>query len=213
MKIDIPRKVIGSLTGEVWESRGKVPRRKLPEGRTETGREIPNGHPEYEGDPKEEEGETIEIVVEESEEEELDFQPAGTIDFEPVAIEIEDAPEIPEQFETGPQAPRTTKQDADKLQDLMMGIACLFDDKTYSTEDKAIIISKLFADTTNVRVETAQYVMSARTYGLCALTVSVALLLKGSSGLFSNYRNAFNFGVGQNPQEEPDVFGETDGQN
>ena len=140
MKIDIPRKVIGSLTGEVWESRGKVPRRKLPDGRTETGREIPKGHPEYEGDPKEEEGETIEIVVEESEEEELDFQPAGTIDFEPVAIEIEDAPEIPEQFETGPQAPRTTKQDADKLQDLMMGIACLFDDKTYSTEDKAIII-------------------------------------------------------------------------
>ena len=213
MKIDKARKVMGSLTGEIWTTKGKVPRRKLPDGRTETGREIPEGHPEYEGEPKKDEGETIEIVVESpedtAEEEGLDFQDAeGFVPFEPVSIEIEDAPEVKVEYEKGPQAPKTTKQDADKMQDLMMGIACLFDDKEYSTEDKAIIISKLFADTTNVRVETAQYVMSATTYGLCALTVSVALLLKGSAGLFSNYRNAFNFGVGQQDKEEPDVFGE-----
>ena len=43
------RKVIGSLTGEVWTTRSaKIPRRKLKDGRTETGREIPEGHPEFE---------------------------------------------------------------------------------------------------------------------------------------------------------------------
>ena len=174
MKIDKARKVLGSLTGEIWSTKGKTPRRRLPDGRTETGREIPEDHPEFEGEQKEDDAQTIEIVVESpqdnSEEEGLDFQVAeGFVPFEPASIEIEDAPEVKKEFEKGPQAPRTSKQDADKMQDLMMGIACLFDNKTYSTEDKALIISKLFADTTNVRVETAQYNMSATTTheGLC----------------------------------------------
>jgi len=208
MQIDKARKVIGSLTKEIWSTKGKTPRRKLPDGRTETGREIPEDHPEFEGEAKPDDSETIEILVD-NDDDGLDFQAAeGFVPFEPASIEIEDAPEIKVEFEKGPQAPPTTKQDSDKMTDLMQGVACLFDDKNYSSSDKALIISRLFSDTTNVRVETAQYTMSATTYGLCALTVSVALLLKGSTGLFANYRNAFNFGAGPESQEETDVFGE-----
>ena len=64
------RKVLGSLTGEIWTTRSaKVPRRRLPDGRTETGREIPEGHPEFEGESKVEEAEEIEILIEMDEEE------------------------------------------------------------------------------------------------------------------------------------------------
>ena len=128
--------------------------------------------------------------------------------------DIPDAiPEPPEpEVVTGKQIPKSTQKDVDKIQDLMMGIAALFDDVQYTTEQKAMIISRLFADTTDMRVETSQVVISGRTYGIFAAVVSVALLLKGSAGLFGNYGNLFKMPVRQQPKE-PDVFGEEDGEN
>ena len=210
MTIKPVRKVIGSLTGEVWETRSaKIPRRKLPDGRTETGRDIPVGHPEYESSEVEE-GEEIEILIEVPKEEgdDLDWQPA-TMEYVPDIPEAIPEPPEPEVVK-GPQIPKSTQKDVDKIQDLMMAIGCIFDGQPYSGEDKAIIISRLFADTTDLRVETSQVVISGRMYGIFAAVVSVALLLKGSSGLSQNYGKIFNWPVA--PQaKEPDVFGEEDG--
>ena len=214
MTIKPIRKVIGSLTGEVWETRSaKVPRRKLPDGRTETGRDVPAGHPEFESSV--DEGEEIEILIEvpeESDDEGLDWKPAS------MSMDAEYIPDIPEAIPdpiepeplTGKQVPKSTAKDIDKIQDLRLAIGCIFDGQPYSGEDKAIIISRLFADTTDLRVETSQVVISGRMYGIFAAVVSVALLLKGSSGLSQNFGNIFNWPVA--PQaKEPDVFGEEDG--
>ena len=222
MTIKPERKVVGSITGEVWTTRSaKIPRRKLSDGRTETGREVPVGHPEYES--KVEEAEEIEILIETpSEEEKL-------VDWKKNAEEIEDAdglewkkaemefipdsipedmpPEIEQEFVKGKQAPKTSAKDHDKIQDLMMGIGALFDNQPYSGEDKAVIIARLFEGTTDVRVETSQFVMSGRMYGILAMGVSVALLLKGSAGLFGNYGKIFDWPVDREANE-PDVFGE-----
>jgi len=220
------RKVLGSLTGEIWTTRSaKVPRRKLPDGRTETGREIPEGHPEYVG-PEVEESQEIEILIEtepetklddwkvnaqiikdeEKLDAELEWEPAE-MGWNPDPITIEKPEEKKDESIRGRQAPKTTKKDHDKIQDLFMGMAAVMDNSEYSAEDKVTIIARLFEGTTDVRVETAQYIMSARVYGLLALGVSVMLLMKGgvSGGLFENYRNMF---VGPKVQEEPDVFGE-----
>ena len=214
------RKVIGSLTGEVWTTRSaKIPRRKLKDGRTETGREIPEGHPEFEGEPKVEEAEEIEILIEVPKEEEpeddgLEWKPAGQVEWNPEPIRIEEAPE-PEPIR-GRQAPRTTPKDHDKIEDLIMGMVACVDNNNYSTEDKVSMIAKLFEGTTDVRVETSQYVISSRVYGFLAMGVSIALLLKGgvslSGGLFQNYRNMINQKVEQDPLEA-DPFGEEDGPN
>ena len=96
------------------------------------------------------------------------------------------------------------------MQDLAFAIGCLFDNQTYSGEDKALIISKLFADTTDVRIETAQYVMSARTYGFMAGTVGLLLMLKGSGGLFQNYGKMFEGFGGPKQTKVTDPFGEDD---
>ena len=212
------RKVIGSLTGEVWTTRSaKIPRRKLSDGRTETGREIPEGHPEFEGESKVEEAEEIEILIEVPKEEEddgLEWKPAGQVEWKPEPIHIEEAPE-PKPVR-GRQAPRTTPKDHDKIQDLIMGMVACVDNNTYSTEDKVSMIAKLFEGTTDVRVETSQYVMSSRMYGVLAMGVSLVLLLKGgvalAGGLFENYRNMINPKVEEDPLEA-DPFGEVDGPN
>ena len=207
MTIKPIRKVIGSLTGEVWETRSaKVPRRKLSDGRTETGRDIPVGHPEYESSEVEE-GEEIEILIEVPKEEgdDLDWQPA-TMEYVPDIPEAIPEPPEPEVVK-GPQIPKSTQKDVDKIQDLMMAIGCIFDGQPYSGEDKAVIIARLFEGTTDVRVETSQFVMSGRMYGILAMGVSVALLLKGSAGLFGNYGKIFDWPVDREANE-PDVFGE-----
>tara|TARA_Y100000310_G_scaffold81941_1_gene78551 strand:+ start:111 stop:818 length:708 start_codon:yes stop_codon:yes gene_type:complete len=227
------RKVLGSLTGEIWTTRSaKVPRRRLPDGRTETGREIPEGHPEFEGESKVEEAEEIEILIEMDEEEsklddwkmnaqiiedeekldgELEWKKAQ-MEWKPEPIPLDAEPE-PEPIR-GSQAPRTTAKDHDKIQDLFLGMAAVFDNHNYTAEDKVTIIAKLFEGTTDVRVETAQYVMSAKIYGLLALGVSVALLFKGSvsGGLFENYRKNMFGQVEQDPLEA-DPFGEEHGPN
>ena len=61
-----------------------------------------------------------------------------------------------------------------------------------------------------MRIETSQYVMSSRTYGFMAGTVALLLMLKGSSGLFGNYRKMFaDIGRPQTIKEE-DPFAEYD---
>tara|TARA_Y100000401_G_scaffold111042_1_gene108862 strand:- start:311 stop:952 length:642 start_codon:yes stop_codon:yes gene_type:complete len=192
MTVKPKRKVIGSITGEVFETRSaKTPRRRLPDGRTETGRPLAADHPEYEGEKPEDKIIVGNIDIE-VEEDGLEFEsgtltmnegptmPTGTID-------ISEAPQ-PEPIR-GKQSPKTTQKDIDKFQDLFLALSAVMDDNNYSAEDKALIISKLFADTTDVRVETMQYVMSAQTYGLLAGSVALLLLLKGQgAGLLSNYR-------------------------
>ena len=198
MTIKPKRKVIGSITGEVFETKGKTARRRLPDGRTETGKPLPASHPDYDN-PVKIEKKNVEILVEEDEDldwkkediimDSMPSKPTGTID-----IQDSPKPKIPKRT-----LPKTSKKDLDKMQDLFFAIGCAMDDKNYTGEEKALIVSKLFAGATDVRVETAELVMSARTYGLIAGCVAVAVLLKGSSGgLLSNYRRVL---AGLNPQQ------------
>ena len=174
------RKVKGSITGEIWETRAAgIPRRRLPDGRTETGKAI-----EAEAPPEAAEAEPIIGNIEiEVEDDGLDFKPAG--------MDIQIAPGAPPKIEaiTEKQPPKSSKKDIDKMNDLLLAFSAALDDEKYSGEDKVAIIAKLFADSTDIRVETAQYVMSARTFSLLAVTASTLLLLKsGSGGLLGNYR-------------------------
>ena len=199
------RKVIGSITGEVFETRsaeGKTARRRLPDGRTETGKSINEPEPKEEIKPIQG---NVEILVDEEDEEipeemwktkqivmdEMPPIPHGTIDIG----------EMPKEKpkRRGPQAQKTTKKDLDKMEDLFFAIGCAMDNKNYTGEEKALIVSKLFAGATDVRVETAEFIMSARTYGILAGCVAVAVLLKGQSGgLFQNYRRVL---AGLNPTQ------------
>ena len=211
MTIKPERKVIGSITGETWTTRSaKIPRRRLPDGRTETGKALPEEMEKEE--KKAEEPQEIEIQI--PDEEGLVWErPEQPIQFktervEPMSIEVGALPE-PEPVR-GRQPPKSSKKDIDKMQDLAFAIGALFDNQAYSGEEKAMIISKLFADTTDVRIETTQYVMSSRTYGFIAGTTALLLMLKGSSGLFGNYRKMFEgFGRPQTVKEE-DPFAEYD---
>ena len=213
MTVKPKRKVIGSITGEVFETRSaKTPRRRLPDGRIETGKALPADHPEYEGEKPEDKIIVGNINIDVDEEDDgLDFEPSTlTMSEGPTmptgTIDISEAPQ-PEPIR-GRQSPKTTQKDIDKFQDLFMALSAVMDDKPYSAEDKAIIISKLFADTTDVRVETMQYVMSAQTYGLMAGSVALLLLLKGQgAGLLSNYRKMIA-SRNQNQTQIDDVWGD-----
>lgn len=201
------RKVIGSITGEEWETRAAgIPRRRLPDGRTETGKPIPEEKSEAES--KADEPQEIEIQI--PDEEGLVWErPEGGVPFEqPMTVEVGALPE-PEPVR-GRQPPKSSKKDIDKMADLAFALGALLDDNPYSGEEKAMIISKLFADTTDVRIETAQYVMSARTYGFMAGSIGLLLMLKGSSGLFGNYRKMFSGFGGPKQTKVTDPFGEDD---
>ena len=207
MTIKPIRKVIGSITGEEWETRAAgIPRRRLPDGRTETGKPIL----ETKEVEKVEEPQEIEIQI--PDEEGLVWEePEQGIPFEAHKIQIEDLPE-PEPIR-GRQPPKSSKKDLDKMQDLALGIGAIFDNQSYSGEEKALIISRLFAGTTDVRIETSQYVMSSRVYGFLAGTTALLLMLKGSGGLFQNYGKMFEgFGGFGGPKQTKvtDPFGEDD---
>jgi hypothetical protein len=202
MTIKPERKVIGSITGEVWTTKSaKIPRRKLPDGRTETGKPLPEEMEKEE--KKAEEPQEIEIQV--PDEEGLVWEkPEAPLEMDSISIEVGEVPE-PEPVR-GRQPPKSSKKDIDKMADLAFGIGAIFDNQTYSGEEKAMIISKLFADTTDVRIETTQYVMSARTYGFIAGTTALLLMLKGSGGLFGNYRKMFEGFGGPKTSNVEDPF-------
>ena len=208
MTVKPKRKVIGSITGEVFETTGKTGRRRLPDGRTETGKEISSKESMLQSTQKGVEKApepikgNIEILVDEDDDG-LDWQPATQIidEMPPTPTGTIDIGEMPEEKpkRKGPQTQKTTKKDMDKMEDLFFAIGCAMDDKNYTGEEKAMIVSKLFAGATDVRVETAEFVLSARMFGLVAGCVAVAVLLKGQSGgLFSNYRRVL---AGLAPQQ------------
>ena len=196
MTIKPKRKVIGSITGEVFETTsGKIPRRRLPDGKTETGKELPADHPEYVGEQPKSNIVVGDIDIQVEEDDGLDWKPAEMVleggDSKPTGtIDVQKVPR-PE-AKRDKQPPKTTPKDLDKMQDLFFALSCAVDEKQYSAEEKAQIISKLFADTTDVRVETLQYVMSGTTYGMMAGIVGIMVLLKGQSGgLLGKYRSLF----------------------
>ena len=202
MTIKPIRKVIGSITGEEWETRAAgIPRRKLPDGRTETGKPIIEKEI-----IEEEEVETEleislgpdDIVIEG--EENLEWKPATMSSGWASAdgqggIEVGEVPKLEPKREK--QAPASTKKDVNKLQDLVMALGCVMDTNTYS-------------DTTDIRIETAQTVVSARTYGIVAAIVAGMVMLKGSGPLFQNYGKMFQPSRSQDINAD-DPFGE-DGQ-
>lgn len=185
-------------------------RRRLPDGRTETGKEIAS-FPDVEEKEKEEPqviASDVQIEVEE-EEENLNWEPATlqmdeTPSFPTGQIDISHSPPPPPK--TGKQPPKSTPKDVDKIQDLFFALSCALDSKDYTGDEKSQIVAKLFADTTDVRVETIQYVMSGTVYGLLAGSVALLVILKGQGGgVLGNYRKMV---AGLSQKEEPDVFGE-----
>lgn len=207
------RKVVGSISGEVFETTSppdKVPRRRLPDGRTETGKPLLNDPEEAAGAPEPKPATAdpeivsgnVEITVDETEDD-------GVTVFDEREIQIPPG-EVPEEEPLrGRQAPKSTKKDVNKLEDLFFAFGCALDDQKYTGEQKAVIIANLFADTTDVRVETSQYVMSARMYGVLAASAATLLLMKDSlsGGLLANYRRVM---ASMDPRQTkiPDPFGE-----
>ena len=206
------RKVKGSITGEVFETttpEGKIPRRKLPDGRTETGKPLSLGAPETSPiytPPKEEKpmfvSGDVDIAVDGDDG--LDWEKGGSINVEIPSGDIPPEPPLTEK-----QPPKTTKKDLNKMEDLFFAFGCALDDQKYDGAAKAAIIGNLFADTTDVRVETAQFVMSARMYGALSVLASTLLLAKDMTpgGLLAGYRRAVQ-GMAGRKSKEPDVFGE-----
>jgi len=206
------RKVIGSITGEEWETRAAgIPRRKLPDGRTETGRIIMDSvepEPEIVEDELEISLGPDDIIIDG--EEDLIWKPATMSSgwASPDGhggIEVGEVPKIEPTREK--QAPASSKKDVNKLQDLFVALGCVMDGNKYSGEEKALIISRLFSDTTDVRIETSQTVISARTYGIVAAVVAAMVMLKGSKPLLQNYGKMFDMGKAQDTNSD-DPFGE-----
>jgi len=93
----------------------------------------------------------------------------------------------------GPQAPKSSKKDVNKIDDLVHCFAAALDNEKYSPDEKTAIIAQLFADTVDVRVETSQLVISQLNYGVISL-VGVLLLLNKErlKPAFQNYRKMFD---------------------
>jgi hypothetical protein len=103
--------------------------------------------------------------------------------WEPATMEmpVVQAEAIPlgeQEFARGAQAPKTTKKDRDKLQDLLKVYIAAVDGEKYSMEDKLQIISNLWADALDVRIETVQTIISPKMYGVVATLGAVMLLGK-----------------------------------
>ena len=208
------RKVKGSITGEVFETttpEGKIPRRKLPDGRTETGKAISLGAPEtsplYAAPDKGPETPVfisgdIDLAVDGDDG--LNWEKGG-----PIKVEIPSGDIPPDPPLTEKQPPKTTKKDLNKMEDLFFAFGCALDNEKYDGAQKAAIIGNLFADTTDVRVETAQFVMSAKMYGVLSAIASTLLMVKDMTpgGLFAGYRRAVK-GMAGRKSKVPDVFGE-----
>jgi hypothetical protein len=220
------RKVKGTITGEIWETKAKgIPRRKLSDGRTETGKDVEDleeleyedTEPEVDDDIRVVDSD-IEIQVE-ADDEGLDWQPASMdMEFEP----SEDFQEIqtqalPEEEPTrGRQPPQTTRKDQKKLDDLFLVYAMAFDDNNYDLETKIKAISKIFSGIYDIRIETVQTLISPRLYSMMAFPAVALLLLgkKGAGGLLGSYRKMMkDMQSGGRQTQIDDVFGENNGPN
>tara|TARA_Y100000296_G_scaffold35592_1_gene41245 strand:- start:123 stop:704 length:582 start_codon:yes stop_codon:yes gene_type:complete len=151
-----------SLCETEFKTRGNPPRHKCEDGRTGTGlyiEEIPTEEvPIIAGDVE------IEVPDEEG------------MHFEPDALVMDVPPEPESGPERGPQAPKSTKKDVNKIDHLLMTFAAAFDNAKYTPEEKAQIIAQLFADSLDVRVETSQVIIGQRQFAMLS-AVAVLLLL------------------------------------
>ena len=219
------RKVKGTITGEIWETNAKgIPRRKLPDGRTETGKDVEDlAELEYEEDIPDIDSDIgvvnddIEISV--PDEEGLEWEPAS-MDYEGTISPEEDNVEfgeiqtqaIPESEPIkGRQAPSTTRKDQKKMDDLFLAYAMAFDGNDYDLEQKMTAISKIFSGIYDVRIETAQTLISTRMYSMMSFPAIALLLLgkDGPAGLLGSYRKMMKeWTSGTQQTEIEDVFGE-----
>jgi len=197
------REVICSHCGEAFQSKGKTPRHKCEDGKTGTGIEIMQA-PERAADLVE----AVDLEIQVPDDEGLHFEKSElTAVYEAPTvggIPVEEPPEEPPV--RGRQAPKATKKDRNKMEDLATVFMMALDSQKYSTEDKAAAIAGLYADAADIRIETAQVVMSARTFGVISATAVILLLAKDSIGfsrVFQNYRNFFG-----GSDKAPDPFGE-----
>tara|TARA_Y100000034_G_scaffold52525_1_gene64471 strand:- start:826 stop:1419 length:594 start_codon:yes stop_codon:yes gene_type:complete len=194
------RTVICSHCGENFESKGKVPRHKCEDGKTGTGKEIENPKPEIAA---------VDLEISIPDTEGLHFEEAEmNIEYQAPQIgeiPVEPLPEEPPV--RGPQPPKATQKDRNKMEDLAMVFMMGLDSRTYSTEEKASAIAGLYSDAADIRIETAQVVMSARTFGVISAVAVILLLSKDMmpiGRLFQNYGKMFGAGS----DKAPDPFGE-----
>jgi len=206
------RTVIGSITGETFETttpEGKIPRRRLPDGRTETGKPLSLGAPETSPIYIPPEEPTTPVFISGD----VDIGVDDGLEWEKQTIDVEiPSGEIPEEPPLDKkQPPKTTKKDLNKMEDLFFAFGCALDNEKYTGEQKAVIISNLFADTTDVRVETAQFVMSARMFGVLSALASALLLAKDMTpgGVLGGYRRMVAGMAGRRKPKEADPFGES----
>ena len=201
---------ICTICGVSFMSKGLTPRHKCQgefKGKTGTGvalDELPE-IPEIET-------EDLEIEVEAEHEIPEDQWEPATMELPQIDYDEPDPGPEPEptpgphEFAKGAQAPQATKKDRNKMDDLVMCFMAAFDGQTYSTEQKTLIISNLFADTLDVRVETTQVVISQLQFGvLSALGVALLLGKDKLKPVFENYRSRF---MNRESSNIPDPFGE-----
>jgi len=196
------RTVICSHCGEDFESKGKVPRHKCADGKTGTGKEVEIKIPQPEM-------EAVDLEISTPDAEGLHFEQAEmNVEYRAPQIgeiPVEAPPEEPPI--RGPQPPKASKKDRNKMEDLAMVFMMALDSHTYTTEEKAAAIAGLYSDAADIRIETAQVVMSARTFGVISATAVILLLAKDMvpfGRLFQNYGKMFGAGS----DKAPDPFGE-----
>ena len=182
---------VGSLSGERFQSTAKrgSPRRKLPDGRTETGLEVaePEMNPivSADGDLEINIDEDIEVVAEPPMVELEDLLTPQEFDSLVGELDVDSEPtetQAPPEFEQTRQAPKTTQKDVGKMQHVIAAAMSLMQPEPLTKEQKIELIALLWADTMDVRIQTSQTVLSTKHYALIAGALTVAILLKGSTG-------------------------------
>ena len=198
---------ICTICGDSFFSAGRPARHKCQgefKGRTGTGvllDELPE-IPELEISESD-----IDIQVEE-EIPDQEWRPAGLEVTSLPDIDQEPPPEDePERIASrGRQDPPATKKDRSKMEDLVLCYMAALDGKRYSMEEKTVIISGLFSDTLDLRVETAQMVMSQTQFAVLS-AIGIALLL-GKDQIRPVLENTVKGFSGRRQPDIADPFGE-----
>ena len=168
----------GSITGEVFYRKASLkgaPRRKLPDGRTETGVAM---------DAEEMEPQTIvtdSLILEEPEPDLVDAPMPEEIPMEDLmelnsesTVDLEETPRP----SRGAQVPKTTKKDSTKLEALQRALITIAQPSEVPVEERMAIGMELWNNAFDVRIETQQHVISQTQWTLMAGMASIGLAMQ-----------------------------------
>ena len=175
----------GSITGEIFYRKATLkgaPRRKLKDGRTETGLSLDEAVDEPTTITKEI---SFEIPDESDTEEGLLMPEPISVDevvelnelSDNSAVELKETPEPSTAVRTA-QAPKTTKKDVTKLEALQRALITIAQPEEVSVEERMAIGMELWNNAFDVRIETQQHVISQTQWTMMAGMASIGLMMQ-----------------------------------